>query len=42
LRDLRSVCAAWTIYARYSPRSATIDDAGMFLSQIEELKKWLR
>lgn len=41
-QSLKSVCAQWTIYARYSPYNANIDDARRFLDQIEELKPWLR
>lgn len=40
-QSLRSICGQWTIYARYSPRSADIDDARTFLDEIEELKPWL-
>lgn len=40
-QSLKSVCGQWTIYARYSPYSADIDDARTFLDQIEELKSWL-
>lgn len=40
-RPLKSICAQWTIYARYSPYNATIDDARSFLEQIEELRPWL-
>jgi len=40
-QSLRSICGQWTIYARYSPRSADIDDARTFLDQIEELRPWL-
>jgi hypothetical protein len=39
---LRSLCAEWTIYARYSPLSADIEDAREFLERVEEIKKWLR
>jgi hypothetical protein len=40
-QSLKSICARWTIYARYSPHSADMDDARVFLDQIEELKPWL-
>jgi hypothetical protein len=40
--NLQSVCGQWTIFARYSPRSATMQEAGEFLSRIEELKRWLK
>ncbi len=39
---LRSVCVLWTIHSRYSPFNATIQEAGRFLDQIKELKRWLR
>lgn len=41
LAAMRSICAQWTIYARYSPYNADIDDARRFLDQIEELRPWL-
>lgn len=41
IESLKSICAQWTIYARYSPYNAHIDDARRFLDQIEELKPWL-
>lgn len=40
-QSLKSICGQWTIYARYSPYTADIDDAGVFLSQVQELKTWL-
>jgi hypothetical protein len=40
-QSLKKICAQWTIYARYSPYNADIDDARTFLDQIEELKPWL-
>ena len=42
IQSLKSICAQWSIYARYSPYNADIDDARTFLDQIEELKPWLR
>jgi hypothetical protein len=41
IQSLKSICAGWTVYARYSPRSADIDDAESFLEQIKELMPWL-
>lgn len=38
---LKSICAEWTIYARYSPSNATMTDAAEFLEQVKELKTWL-
>jgi deoxyadenosine/deoxycytidine kinase len=42
IQHLQSVCAQWTVYARYSPEMATIQDADDFLDKVEELRKWLR
>jgi len=42
LQSLKSICAQWTIQARYSPDSATMQDADQFISQIEEVRPWLR
>jgi hypothetical protein len=41
VQSLKSVCGQWTIFARYSPYTADIDDAQTFLEQIKELKSWL-
>jgi hypothetical protein len=41
VRSLKSICGQWTIFARYSPYTADIDDARTFLDQIKELKSWL-
>jgi hypothetical protein len=41
VQALKSICSQWTIYARYSPYNADIDDARIFLDQIKELKSWL-
>lgn len=41
LQSFKSICAQWSIYARYSPYNADIDDARTFLDQIEELRPWL-
>ena len=41
-RQLKDVCAEWTIYARYSPRQATIAEAEKFLGKIKEIRPWLR
>ena len=40
-QNLKNVCAKWTIFARYSPHSASITDADDFLNRIKELKPWL-
>ncbi len=42
MSDLRATCDQWTIFARYSPHSATMKEAGEFLARVEELKPWLR
>ncbi|MBN1344080.1 MAG: hypothetical protein JXQ73_15450 [Phycisphaerae bacterium] len=39
---LKSICASWTVYARYSPSSADMDEAEGFLEQIKELMPWLK
>jgi hypothetical protein len=42
VQSLRSICANWTIFARYSPKMATMAEARHFLDRVEELKPWLR
>lgn len=42
LRSLKAICAEWTVYARYSPHNATIEDARKFLDQIKVLRPWLK
>ena len=42
LDSLRSICGQWTIFARYSTRTATMSEAAAFLDQIRELKECLR
>ncbi len=39
---LRQVCGRWTVFARYSPRTATITEANRFIGQVQEIKAWLR
>jgi len=41
-QSLKSVCAQWTIFARYSPTSADIQEARQFLDQVKELREWLK
>ncbi len=41
-RQFRTVCEEWTVYARYSPQLARLDQAKTFLETVEEVKKWLR
>lgn len=40
-QELKSICARWTIQARYSPLSASIAEAGDFVSRVKEIKQWL-
>jgi len=42
LRKLKSICAEWAIFARYSPRSETMRAASGFLSDVKELRPWLK
>jgi hypothetical protein len=39
---LKSICAHWTIFARYSPSSAMMSEAVEFLTTVKELKEWLK
>jgi hypothetical protein len=39
---LRTVCERWTVFARYSPRTATMEEAEQFLDQIKEIRACLR
>jgi hypothetical protein len=36
------VCEQWTVYARYSPKHATAEDARQFLITVSEARKWLK
>jgi hypothetical protein len=38
----RTVCEQWTVYARYSPKRATMQEATRFMDTIREVKQWLR
>ena len=38
---LRSICGKWTIFARYSPLTASTDEAREFLGAVEEVRRWL-
>jgi hypothetical protein len=40
--QFRTICEEWTVYARYSPKSAKLDRAGEYLETVEEVKKWLK
>ena len=35
-------CGEWSIFARYSPRSATMGEAKLFLKDVRELRVWLK
>ena len=41
-QSLKSICAEWTIFVRYSPQSSEMRHASQFLDQVKELKRWLR
>jgi hypothetical protein len=41
LATLRKICGQWTIFARYSTHTETMEHASRFLGSIKELKKWL-
>jgi hypothetical protein len=40
--SLKSVCIRWTIFIRYSPISSNLQQAGLFLSDVREIKQWLK
>ncbi|MCC6422553.1 MAG: hypothetical protein IT447_03675 [Phycisphaerales bacterium] len=42
LANLKKVCAAWTIHARYSPRVIMMDEASQFLERVRLLKEVLK
>ena len=42
LHWVHGICSQWTVFARYSPQSATKAMATEFLARIKELKKWLK
>jgi hypothetical protein len=42
LRYLLEICGAWTIFARYSPQTATMDEANEFLERVRLLKEVLK
>ncbi|MDB5293949.1 MAG: hypothetical protein JWL69_5190 [Phycisphaerales bacterium] len=41
-QEFNAVCEEWTVYARYSPLNAKLDEAESFLDIVREVKKWLR
>ncbi|HWP41343.1 MAG TPA: hypothetical protein VNL70_10495 [Tepidisphaeraceae bacterium] len=42
LAKLRKICSQWTVFARYSTHSETMEHASRFLQTIRELKRWLK
>lgn len=42
LANLKKVCAAWTIHARYSPRIILMEEASQFLDRVRSLKEVLK
>jgi hypothetical protein len=40
--SLFQLCRSWSIFARYSPRTAIMDRAEEFLARIKDLKPWLK
>jgi hypothetical protein len=41
-KEFNGICEQWTVYARYAPTSARLEEARSYLETIEEVKKWLR
>lgn len=41
IRQLKEVCASWTVLARYSPYSAAMTEATSLLSTVRKLRPWL-
>ena len=42
LHNFKSLCARWTIYARYSTQQADISEAQIFVDQVKELRPCLK
>lgn len=42
LADLKKVCATWTIYSRYSPRTIPMAEAREWLERVRSLKELLK
>jgi hypothetical protein len=40
--DFRTLCEEWTVYARYSPKLAKVEQARRFVDTIREVKEWLK
>lgn len=41
-KQFNAICEEWTVYARYSPANAKLEDARQYLETVEEVKKWLK
>jgi hypothetical protein len=41
-KQFNDICEEWTVYARYSPANAKLEDARQYLGTVEEVKKWLK
>jgi hypothetical protein len=41
-REFQNICEEWTIYVRYSPLVAELDQAKRYLETMTEVKKWLK
>lgn len=41
-QNLSEICAQWTVFARYSPKSANMTNADEFLRKIKEIKECLQ
>jgi hypothetical protein len=39
--QMSRICGTWTIFARYSPRGATIAEASDFIDSVKELRRYL-
>lgn len=40
--QFNDICEEWTVYARFSPANAKLEDARRYLETVEEVKKWLK
>jgi hypothetical protein len=41
-REFNNICEEWTVYARYSPSLAKLDDARRYVDTVDEVRKWLK
>lgn len=37
-----TICEEWTVFARYSPQNAKVEQAAEYLEAVKEVKKWLK